>query len=64
MSKGARGERRQLGRIGPAGPAHSYREVKDQLRYLGLYEGPYGIATDYATADSGTLARLQGALGR
>ena len=38
---------------------YHYREVKDQVRYLGLYEGPFGTATDYASVDQDTLARVQ-----
>lgn len=41
---------------------YHYREVKDQLRYLGLYEGPFGTATDYATGDAEVLARVKAGL--
>jgi hypothetical protein len=43
---------------------YHYREVKDRVRYLGLYEGPFGTATDYATVDAGVLARVKAGLAR
>ena len=41
---------------------YHYREVKDQVRYLGLYEGPFGAPTDYTSVDADVLARVQAAL--
>ncbi len=41
---------------------YHFRDDWTATRYLGLYNGPYGTPTDYSTADTDILTRLQAGL--